>query len=325
MPNSPKHVRLLMATRDGAAYLRPQLDSLIAQTHTDWSLDVADDGSRDETRKILREYAAEYPQIRYFYGPGRGVAANFLFLLARAVRERPDALISFTDQDDVWMPDKLTNAVRWFASQSGWHRQAMAYCCRAILTDAELNEMGTSSLPPRGASFGNALVQNILPGNATVLSPRAAAAVARTVPAAIAADVPFHDWWVYLALTGQGATIFNDEKPGLFYRQHKGNQLGHHSQLRGRWARFGLLVSGAYGEWIDRNLRALEAIQGSLTSEAMQCLGEFIVARKNAELPQSVHRQSAMGDHLLLLLAKTGRLSRPSGMMPQQAQNQARA
>ena len=314
-----------MATRDGATYLRAQLDSLLAQNHTDWSLDVADDGSRDATRAILREYAAEHPQIRYFYGPGRGVAANFLFLLARAVRERPDALISFADQDDVWMPDKITNAVQWFASQSGWNRQAMAYSCRTILTDADLNEMGTSSVPPRGASFGNALVQNIMPGNTTVLSPRAAALVARTVPAAIAADVPFHDWWVYLALTGQGATIFSDNKPGLFYRQHNGSLLGHHSQLRGRWARFGLLLSGTYGTWINRNLDALETIRGSLTSDANDCLNEFIAARENAHLPPSVHRQSAMGDHLLLLLAKTGRLSRSSDGVPQNVQTQARA
>ena len=310
--NDRKHVRLLMATRDGGDYLRAQLDSVLAQDHQDWSLDVADDGSQDDTRDILREYTARHARIRYFYGPGRGLAANFLFLLARATRERPDAIVGFVDQDDVWMPSKITMAVDWITGQKNWSRASLAHTCQTILTNADLHPIGLSKQPERGPFFGNALVQNIMHGNVTMLSPAAAGQVARTVPAAISAGVPFHDWWVYLVLTGTGAQIHSDARAGLYYRQHGRNQLGHHSRISGKLSRLGLLLQGTYGDWIDRNLAALDTVKADLSADAQNCLEEFVAARQMFQLAPSVQRQSQMGDHLLALLAKTGRLNSPN-------------
>ena len=55
-------IAILMATYNGEKYLREQIDSLFAQTCQDWHLYVHDDGSKDGTIAILREYAEKNPQ-----------------------------------------------------------------------------------------------------------------------------------------------------------------------------------------------------------------------------------------------------------------------
>jgi cellulose synthase/poly-beta-1,6-N-acetylglucosamine synthase-like glycosyltransferase len=73
-------ITLLMATRNGAAYLPEQLASLAAQTECNWRLWVSDDGSTDATGLILAEFARHHP-VRVLGGPQQGAAQNFLTLL----------------------------------------------------------------------------------------------------------------------------------------------------------------------------------------------------------------------------------------------------
>ena len=56
-------VAILMSTYNGAKYLGEQLDSLIGQTFRDWNLFIRDDGSNDNTREIIDEYAAKDSRI----------------------------------------------------------------------------------------------------------------------------------------------------------------------------------------------------------------------------------------------------------------------
>jgi glycosyltransferase involved in cell wall biosynthesis len=53
-------IAILMCTKNGAAFLGEQLNSIADQTHSNWILFVSDDGSTDETRNILRRFADSY-------------------------------------------------------------------------------------------------------------------------------------------------------------------------------------------------------------------------------------------------------------------------
>lgn len=71
---------------NGAKYLKQTLESLMAQTYTDYELIISDNGSNDETEQICRVFAAQYPKIRYYrYVENRGAAWNYnnTFDLAR--------------------------------------------------------------------------------------------------------------------------------------------------------------------------------------------------------------------------------------------------
>lgn len=305
------HVQILMGTRNGARYLPELLASLAGQTHPDWSLLVGDDGSEDDTVAELEAFCREAPdrRVEVIPGPCRGSGANFLSLLLRA---RPGCAIAFCDQDDVWMPRKIARALASLATAPG---EPVVYASRTLLVDAALKPERLSPLPRRSPSFGNALVQNILSGNTIMLSPAAAARLRDSAPAALAAGVPFHDWWTYQVATGSGMRIVLDPVPTLFYRQHGGNLLGASRGVQAGLARVGQVWMRDYSGWIDGNLAALSELAPLLTGDAGRIVDRFAAARlgPRRHLPGAmtrlgIHRQSAAGDRALRVLALLGRL-----------------
>jgi glycosyltransferase involved in cell wall biosynthesis len=99
-----------MATYNGARFLEPQLESIAAQTRVPDELVVTDDQSSDETVEIVERFASRAPfEVRVERNPERlGFAGNFL----HAARLSRGDLIAWSDQDDVWMPEKLAICAR---------------------------------------------------------------------------------------------------------------------------------------------------------------------------------------------------------------------
>jgi glycosyltransferase involved in cell wall biosynthesis len=310
------HIRILMATRNGARFLSEQLASIAAQSHADWSLWCSDDTSDDDTCQIIETFRAAHPDrdIRLFQGPGRGSAANFLSLLARGWRAGD--WLAFCDQDDVWMPDRLARAFACLGTVTPTPA-GRVYASRTILTDADLNPLGPSRQHPAPPRFANALVQNILAGNTIVADPAAAALLHRTAPAALAGDgVAHHDWWVYLITSGAGAAITIDDRPGVFYRQHDHNTMAAHRGTRQNLSRIGSILRRDYADWIDRNLGALTACEAELTPPNRALLEQFGQWRAQAGRPfgraslgrLGIRRQSRAGNLALSLMSRIGRL-----------------
>lgn len=306
------HIRILMCTHNGARYLREQLDSFLAQTHADWSLWISDDASTDATPGILSEFRQAHPQrdIRLLRGPGRGGTENFLRLLAQS--GPGDGLVALSDQDDVWLPDKLERAARAMAAASR-SPQPVAYGAGWFVTDENLRSPRRSRPAPRGPSFGNALVQNVLSGHSLVLNDAARRLVAETgrPPAGIAC----HDWWIYLRVAGAGGRMILDDAPVLCYRQHGDNAMGANIGLRSRLRRLALLFGGDYARWIDGNARALAGRQRDLTPEHREILARFLAARAGGGLARArawralgIHRQSRLETLVLLAAAVLGYL-----------------
>jgi len=105
-----------MATYNGAGFIKEQLDSFARQTLLPSELVVCDDGSTDGTREILRQFAAEAPfQVRIYRNPERlGYRDNFLHALELCKGD----LVAFSDQDDVWLPEKLAVCAADFESDA---------------------------------------------------------------------------------------------------------------------------------------------------------------------------------------------------------------
>lgn len=302
------HVCIAMCTHNGAGYLEAQLGSFLRQTHSDWSLWVSDDASSDATLEIIAAFATANPAhaVHVFAGPARGSSANFLSLLARpGLRGHAVAL---ADQDDVWFEDKLSHALSWLAEDVG----PALYASRTVLTDAALQPIGPSVLHPRPPAFGNALVQNIMAGNTMLLNAEALTLLQAGLGATT--GVRHHDWWIYLALSGAGARLFNDEKPGLFYRQHGGNVMGAHKGISGRISRAGVIASGEYARWNGANLGALLQNPNLLTAQNKALATKFANlraapsrrARWQAMAGLGVYRISKGNKLMLRLLAFAG-------------------
>lgn len=98
-----------MPVFNGEEYIRDALDSLLAQTFTNFELIISDNASTDNTEQICRNYAARDARIRYVRQPKNlGAVANFRFVLDEAAGE----YFMWAAHDDLW--DK--NFISWAIS-----------------------------------------------------------------------------------------------------------------------------------------------------------------------------------------------------------------
>lgn len=336
----PPHVHILMCTYNGARHLQAQLDSFLAQDHTAWSLWVSDDNSHDATGDILAGFQAAHPtrDIRILKGPCQGHAANFLTLLAHP--DLPaEATVALSDQDDVWLPHKLSRALSQIAQHSrdqGAKPTPLVYSSRCFRVTADLAPLDRAPLPRRGPSFANALVQNILSGNCIVLPPTALALLRQSLRLTgqtqtgqalteqtltsqtrpVALRVPFHDWWIYQVMAGAGARMIIDAKPGVLYRQHDSNVLGAPQGSSAARARWKMIQNRDYATWIGHNLGALSQASALLTPDNQRLVAQTRAAldgpaglrRLYALRRLGLHRQTRVGSFILYSLTLFRRL-----------------
>lgn len=304
-------IAVLMATCNGAAFLRDQLDSLAAQSLPPRWLVVSDDGSTDGTGAILSGFAARNPQISLHLldGPRQGAAANFLFLLRHVPAEAD--LVAIADQDDVWLPDKLMRGARMLAAQPRGRPALLG--TRTLVCDEGLQQRHPSPLWRRPFGFRHALVQSVAGGN-TMMMNRATVSLAAAA-AAEARQVVMHDWWLYQIVSGAGGQVLFDLQPQVLYRQHGANQIGANDGLWAKLRRLQALVRGDFRRWNGINLRALQASAHRLTPENRALVTGFahlqhggLGARLAGLHRLGLYRQGVAGRASLWLAALLGRI-----------------
>lgn len=270
--NAQPHIAILLATYKGAENLQEQLDSIAGQDYPNWSLFVSDDGSVDRTRDIVLDFARAGHDVTLLDGPRQGAAANFMSLVRRFPQIAPsDAWLAFCDQDDVWLPDKLSRAAQALLDQDPT-RPAL-YCSRTLITDHELNGRRLSVPRPRPLGFRNALVQNVASGNTILLNRPATALVCASAQKTY--EVVVHDWWVYLLISGVDGQFVHDDVPSLLYRQHHENEIGANDNFRAKLVRASMLLNGRFARWNKINIEALRPVANFLTPENRQLLEDF--------------------------------------------------
>lgn len=215
-------VCILLSVYNGSRFLPALLKSLADQSHGNWVLLWRDDGSQDNSQQIMDRFADEVGKhrVKQLLEPKgqAGITSSFMHLLSNAPGEA--AFFAFCDQDDVWLPNKLTRAVKFFETVHA--SEACLYCARQMLVDENLSALGLSPKIKRQPGLGNALVQNIATG-CTIMMNREAR---RHVISAAAPHGTLHDHWTYLVVCAVGGRVFYDQEPSILYRQHGGNVVG---------------------------------------------------------------------------------------------------
>ncbi len=303
-------VAILMCTMDGEAYLGQQLESIAAQTHTNWFLVASDDGSTDATKQILKRFAETHQQITIIRdGPRKGVCANFLSLMIDPTITAE--YFAFSDQDDIWHQDKLKRALTWLATVP--NDVPAVYCGRTELMSVDGRSLGFSPLFTRPPAFRNALVQSLGGGNTMVFN----CAAKKIMETAGVVDVVLHDWWVYQLVSAAGGRIHYDPRPVLKYRQHPDNLIGSNVGWGARFVRLRMMLSGRFREWNETNISALLHLPAHLIMpENRETLELFangrlttsLLKRLNYLKQSGVYRQTLLGDLGLLVAAILKRL-----------------
>jgi len=263
-------VAILLCTYNGAQFLAEQLDSLESQTHQNWVVIASDDGSTDQTLEILQKYQAKWPngKLTIRSGPQNGFCQNFLSL-ACDQNIRAD-YYAFCDQDDVWLPEKLTVALENIAS----NKQAdipYLYCGRTKYMTETLKPCGMSPLFVFPPSFRNALVQSIAGGNTLVFN-QAAKSLLEKVGLV---DVPSHDWWMYQLVSGVEGIVFYDPNPYVLYRQHQFALVGGNNSFPAKMERVWMLLQGRFQRWNTQNIATLNQVNHLLAKNHQDILKMF--------------------------------------------------
>ena len=127
-------VSVILPIYNAGDLLRPQVDSVLAQTHPPSELLLIDDGSTDGSSDVAQNYAKRYS----FVGFQRNeVNKGLLTTVNEAIEQVSGDLIAFSDHDDVWLPEKISRQVNYLVS----HPDVVCVFSDRTIIDLEDNEL----------------------------------------------------------------------------------------------------------------------------------------------------------------------------------------
>ena len=216
MKLAPK-VQILLSTFNGEKYLIQQVESILNQDYPSerLKLSVRDDGSQDSTVAMLDKYAKRWPQrIAVTTGNNIGYIKSFAWLLKSA--DASCDFWGFSDQDDVWFPQKVRWAVEKLSTVA--EGQPALYSSFAVRTDSNLapmpesSEIDTSGFQP---TFKNALVECAAQGCTIMFN----APMKELILRGIDRFNIGHDYLSGLISTALNSVIY-DPRATLYWRRH---------------------------------------------------------------------------------------------------------
>lgn len=250
----PATVAILMCTYNGELYLEEQLDSIQDQDYQNWTLYVSDDGSNDKTLTILKNYQNRWGKhkLHILKGPRQGFQKNFMSVIT-SKKIRADFYM-LCDQDDVWLPKKITAAVTYLQNQDPSRPQL--YCGRTSYVNKKLKFIEYSELFARPASFHNAIVQSIAGGNTMAYNN----ALKKIPSLFLDVTIISHDWWLYILCELSGGKTYFDQESQILYRQHERSLIGANTTWLAKAKRLYMLLSGKFIQYNDCHYEAINSI-----------------------------------------------------------------
>ena len=223
-------IGILMATYNGEKFIKEQIESILDQTYKNWKLIIHDDGSTDSTVDMIKEYAKKHLYRIIFIDDGikcGGAKENFAHLMQIAKDKFNFDYIMFSDQDDVWLPNKIEitlNKMLNVEHEVGKDKPILIHTDLKVV-DEHLNVIAESfwkyqKINPRDNTLNRLLCQNVVTG-CTVLINKPALDITLPIPD----GAILHDWWIALVVATFGQ-IFYVPRATILYRQHLSNETG---------------------------------------------------------------------------------------------------
>ena len=218
-----------MSTSNGELFLNKQINSLLNQTHINWTLYVRDDGSTDNTLNILKKYKKAYPfKINIIKDDLGNLTSAFSFMRLLSLVNAD--YFMFCDQDDVWLPFKIEKTYNKMKEieLTNQNKGALVFTNLTIV-DSKLNILERSMWdflninPENAKNIYSVAVSSTVTGCTMMINK---ALKNKVIP--YPKELLMHDWWVSLNAT-HFASIGYIKEPTIYYRQHNYNVMGANS------------------------------------------------------------------------------------------------
>ncbi|MGF1981764.1 glycosyltransferase family 2 protein [Lactococcus taiwanensis] len=217
-------VNILLSTYNGEKYLSKQIDSIINQTFSNWNLLIRDDGSKDKTPQIIKEYCSKDERIHFINESNiSNVGVHRSFKELAAFEEADYYFLS--DQDDVWKKKKIEKMlqVAHGKSNSRWSGPKLYYSDLTIV-NSKLEVISERIKNPEGNHkapiLKDFLANNVVTGCSAMFN-----LTLRNLWLADSEIIALHDSMLGILAAAFGQLIFIDE-PLIYYRQHEANVVG---------------------------------------------------------------------------------------------------
>ena len=231
---------VLLAAYNGMKWLEEQVESILNQKDVLVTLLISVDGSSDGSEEWVSTLSENNPNVRYLTHGGSfgGAARNFFRLVNEAPLETFD-YFSFADQDDIWLPEKLSQASRLMTAEAadGYSGNVTAFWPDGRETLIEKSQ-------PQ-VTFDH-LFESAGPGCTFVFSRELFTDFQAHITGHFEEiqNVSLHDWYAYAFSRAQGYKWVIDSRPFMRYRQHGNNQFGANTGIAALKSRLSKVCDG---------------------------------------------------------------------------------
>lgn len=208
------NVCVMLSTYNGLEYVDAQIESILKQDHSEFTLLIRDDGSTDSTSNCIKGYCKD-SKINFIQGYNIGWRRSFLELIYNS----PDAdYYAFCDQDDIWLPRKLRVAIEKLNTMS--IGLPNLYCSN-LRYYKDGQDLGLVKHKEPKLTLQLSLMRSLAAGCTMVFNKELRDLIKNHPPERVTA----HDFWTYQVATLLG-NVYYDMNSYILYRQHSNNQIG---------------------------------------------------------------------------------------------------
>ncbi|MCO5230767.1 MAG: glycosyltransferase family 2 protein [Chitinophagales bacterium] len=274
-------VDILLATYNGEKYLDEQLESIFNQDYHHFRVLVRDDGSSDGTLNILAKWKGLYPQkIEIIEDEDKNLGASQNFNRLMQLSSAP--YICFSDQDDKWLPEKLSKQIAFIQKIENNHsNKGVMVFSDLIICDQAMNVVSPSliekdRLDTRAIKTHRLLMQNVPYGCASIIN-------RKLLETAVPIDdrALLHDHWLALVASLSGCLCYLDDVL-VYHRIHDNNASragsAHQKEISNDFAN--KINNQNFQKYLDKQVLQAQAIHeiygAQLTQEQNKMLEDFI-------------------------------------------------
>lgn len=212
MSDPSPEISILLPVYNGAVFLREQVSSILSQTARDFELLTHDDASTDGSGEILRSAAARDPRVKL---SAAKVNSGQKFALRALLARSTGRFVMFSDQDDLWHPNKIETL------RAAIGEASLCYGASHLI-DAAGRPLGRTIFDHNGAAIEGRDNTDFL--FRSVVSGHALLARREAVDPAVFLFGTEYDWLLAVLATFSRGVVHAPEAI-TYHRQHDGNQV----------------------------------------------------------------------------------------------------
>ncbi|MGV0966195.1 glycosyltransferase family 2 protein [Empedobacter falsenii] len=212
-------IDILLPTYNGEKFLREQIDSILNQSIDIFRLYIRDDGSKDNTLEIIKEYALHDERVIHVESPegNLGLVKSIDKMLTLSNAD----LIFFADQDDVWINNKIEKFVSFYNTIKDADELPVLIHSNCYITDEKLNITGDFV---KNIAKSNAITDSLfnffVQGSSSMINKKL-----KETSGKFPDNVYVHDRYLHMISQLFGQRYYLDT-PLMYYRQHDNNVIG---------------------------------------------------------------------------------------------------